>query len=370
LSKIIGFIINPIAGMGGKVGLKGTDGADILAAAIERGAEREAPYKAKKALAMLAEVKDDLVILTASGDMGESVCGKLGFSYNCLHSCSANTTAADTEAAVRKMLEADAELILFAGGDGTARNVYNAIQCKVPVIGIPAGVKIQSAVFAIDPESAGRLAYLFLQNVINTCKKKEVVDLDENAYRQGYLSATLYGYMQVPLHHEYVQNMKQSGFNSEQAKLESIASYVVDRMEDDCYYAIGPGTTAKSVMEMLNLPYNLLGVDIVRNKELVENDVSERKILGILQKGRLKIIVSPIGGQGFLFGRGNHQFSSKVLSAVDKENIIVVAIDEKLISCSGGKLRIDCDDATVRQVLSGYYNVINGYGSFISMLCE
>lgn len=378
----MGLIINPIAGMGGRVALKGTDGPEILAAALARGAVAEAGSKTERALKKLLPLREKLLILTGSGQMGEHLCRQLGLSCEIIHTCRAESTAEDTVAAAGLIAASDAVLLLFSGGDGTAGNVCEAVGTDFPVIGIPAGVKIQSAVFAIDPEAAGALAALLLgEMAVETagsdaairpigCTKREVVDLDENAYRTGHVSATLYGVMSVPDHLDYLQNMKQGGFSKEEAQLTGIADYVIEHMEPDCFYAIGSGSTAKCISRRLGLSYELLGIDIIKNKQLAASDVTEEQLWNYAGQAPLYLVVSPIGGQGFLFGRGNHQFSARVINAAGRQRILVVSPISKLLSIPRHCLRADCGDTQVNAVLHGFYNVICGYNYFVSFLCK
>lgn len=377
--KKIGLIVNPIAGMGGKVALKGTDGSDILQKAIHRGAHPEAASKAQRALRQLKLTQNPFRIFTCPGAMGENICRELGVEYQVLpirqrdsgeRPSDELTTEEDTINAARQLKALSVDLLVFAGGDGTARDIYSAVGSDFPVLGIPAGVKIQSAVFALSPESAGTILAGIVDNEkINFCDR-EVVDLDEDAYRTGKVHATLYGVMKVPDQPVYMQNMKQSGFSSEQDQLEGAAEYIVDHMDADSYYAIGSGSCAKSVSRCLKLPFELLGIDIIRNKQLIVRDATEEQLWQYARQGKMKIIVSPIGGQGFLFGRGNHQFSPRVLKAVGKENITVMSPVEKLLSIRDKTLHIDLEDENVRESLVGYYLIVAGYAYFIPFKCR
>ncbi|MBU5626132.1 ATP-NAD kinase family protein [Oscillibacter sp. MSJ-2] len=370
MRKAIGFIVNPIAGMGGKVALKGTDGSEVLSRAIALGAVPEAEQKAKKALQELCDLPEKPVILTASGAMGENICKELQLRHLVVERCGAVTTEQDTISAARQIQLSGAELLIFAGGDGTARNVCAAIGESMPVIGIPAGVKIQSAVFALSPAHAGRLAANIISGHPYQLRPQEVIDLNEDAYRSGKVSSTLYGYMSIPVINGYLQNMKQSGFSTDREQLNDIAEFLVRHMEREYVYAIGSGSTAKCIMRQLKLPYELLGIDLIQDHRLIANDVTEEQLFKIASAGKLRIIVSPIGGQGFLFGRGNHQFSERVLEKVGRDGISVMATAQKLISISGGQLRIDCGEEEVNRQLSGYYQVIAGYGYHIVMPCN
>lgn len=368
--KTIGFLVNPIAGMGGKTALKGTDGEAVLALAKERGAVPEAGGKAERALLGLLPMKYDLHILCGAGEMGEEICRRLGFSFKAVGEQSACTTAEDTVRAAALMADAGVSLLLFAGGDGTARDVFRGVQGKVPVLGIPAGVKIQSAVFALDPETAGRTAAAVLSAPSFDTEEREVADLDEDAYRTGHVSARLYGVMKTPRLPAALQSMKQSGFITEEAAVSGIGAYLSERMKPNHVYAVGAGTTAKCLMRELGLPYELLGVDLIKNGQLLASDVTEEEIWETARKEPMSILVSPIGGQGFLFGRGNHQFSPRILRAVGREGITVVSTVEKLLSLKGQPFHVDCADPETEKMLRGFYQVLCGYGYFVSYLCK
>lgn len=369
--KRFGLIVNPIAGMGGKVALKGTDGAGVLEAARARGARPEAGMKAERALRALVPVKEGLELLTASGEMGQKLCEQLDLPHRVIyHTVGETTLPGDTVAAAKALAAEGVDLLLFAGGDGTARDICQAVGDCIPVLGIPAGVKIQSAVFALDPETAGSVAAALVPAQAIGSSLREVVDLDEDAYRTGHISATLYGAMRVPDCPQQLQSMKQSGFSREADQMAAIAGYLEEHLEHGVTYAVGSGSTAKCVLQRLELPYELLGVDILRDGELLARDVTEEQLWEYAREGGMKIIVSPIGGQGFLFGRGNHQFSARVLRAVGKENMIVVSPQSKLLSIPGYTLHIDCGDPQVNRELRGYYSVLCGYGYYYSLPCR
>lgn len=365
----IGLIINPIAGMGGKVALKGTDGV-MLNEALCRGAVPEAGDKAARALRRLQPFGETIRILTAAGAMGEDVCKAIALPHEVIYTpAQPVTTARDTMAAAAILAERQVDLLVFAGGDGTARNICESIGTRIPALGIPAGVKIQSAVFAYTPEAAGALLAAMARGTRVSYVLREVVDLDEEAYRKGAVSASLYGMLQVPDSPQTLQSMKEGGGAPESAQLEGAAHYYLEGMMPGISYAVGAGTSAKCVLRALDLDYELLGVDIVRDGVLLKKDATEQDLWEIAKNGEMRIVVSPIGGQGFIFGRGNPQFSARVLRAVGKEGITVVATENKLLSIHGRKLHIDCTDEEVLASLQGYYNVLCGYGYFHPLQC-
>lgn len=347
--------------MGGKVGLKGTDGTEILQRARELGAEPEAPKKAIKALEILTPLRDKLRIITCPGDMGENEAVAAGFVPTVVGDRKDDTGPEDTEQAARHMLNLGVDLLLFAGGDGTARNIYNAIGAKMPALGIPAGVKIHSAVYANHPRSAGEVALKYLQGELETLREAEVMDIDEEAFRQGQVTAELYGYLQVPYERQLVQSLKAGRTEGEEAALDAVADRIIDEMELDVLYIIGPGTSTRPIMDKLDLPNTLLGVDLIKNRRLVASDVSEQEILRHLDGQQTKIIVTVIGGQGYIFGRGNQQLSAKVIQKVGKKNIRIIATKNKIVSLRGQPLLVDTGDDEVNAEFNDYMRVVTSY---------
>lgn len=357
----LGFIVNPIAGMGGKVGLKGTDGQEILEKARKLGAYPEAPGKSKKALELLTPLVDDIEVITCPGDMGENQAIELGFKPRVIGKKKSVVGPEDTESAANKMLDMDVDLLLFAGGDGTARNIYNAIGDSLPAIGIPAGVKIHSAVYANHPKSAGEVALKFLKGELTTIREAEVMDIDEEAYRKGQVTAKLYGYMKVPFERQLVQSLKAGRPEEEESARDAIADRIISEMEPNVLYIIGSGTSTRPIMEKLGLPNTLLGIDIVKNKDLVASDVGEKEILDIIEGKKAKIIVTVIGGQGYIFGRGNQQLSGDVIRKVGKDNILIIATKNKLVSLGGQPILVDTGDDKVNSRFNRYMRVITSY---------
>jgi predicted polyphosphate/ATP-dependent NAD kinase len=258
------------------------------------------------------------------------------------------------------MLTVGVELLLFVGGDGTARDIYNAIGDGLPVLGIPAGVKMHSAVFGTTPRSAGELALLFLRGKARGTREAEVMDIDEEAFRDQRLSARLYGYLRVPFERRLIQGVKAGRAGGESSDVRAIALDVISQMESNCCYIIGPGTTTREIMRILDLPNTLLGVDVIVDKSLVAVDANEAQLLQMIQDKPAKIVVTIIGGQGYLFGRGNQQISDKVIQRVGKENIIAVATKAKIFALHGSPMLVDTGNESVNRLLTGYISVTTG----------
>jgi len=358
--KKLGLIVNPVAGIGGRVGLKGSDGAEIQKKALELGAAPESQDRAIQALERIKGV-DGLEIVTYPGEMGEDAVRSCGFEPTVIGSIEPGaTTAQDTQDGAQEIMHMGADLLLFAGGDGTARDMYQAVGLDVPVLGIPAGVKIHSAVYATNPASGGELAALYLQGRVNRLREAEVMDIDEEAVRQGVVSAKLYGYLKIPFRTSLVQSLKTPSAG-EATSLASIAYDVVENLEDDLLYIIGPGTTTRAITDELGLQKTLIGVDVVLNQKLLAADVNEAQLLNLLKGRRARIIVTLIGGQGYIFGRGNQQISPRVIKKVGRKNIIVVSTKEKLYALGQQPLWVDTGDQDVDRMLTGYIRVVTGY---------
>jgi len=363
--KRLGLVVNPKAGIGGSVGLKGSDGAAIQKQALALGAVPKALNRAIEAIQFLATLRGELEIVTYPGEMGANAAVACGFEPVVIGAITpGETTAADTSQAAGEMMGLGADLVLFAGGDGTARDIYRAVGTNVPVLGIPAGVKIHSAVYATHPKSAGELAAMYLRGQATDLREAEVMDIDEDAVRQGVVSAKLHGYLKIPFQRMLVQSLKSASPPGERLAADAIACAVIDEMAEDRLYIIGPGTTTRAITSRLGLPKTLIGVDVVLNRQLLAADVGERRLLELLEGHRAKIVITPIGGQGYLFGRGNQQISAEVIRRTGKENIIVVSTLDKIVSLRGRPFLVDTGSHAVDEMLKGYTKVVTGYNQY------
>ena len=363
--KRLGLIINPIAGIGGRVGLKGSDGVEIQRKALALGAQPQSHLRAAQALEALLPLRDTFELVTPPGAMGDTVARQCGFIPHPLPFSSweegNSTSAEDTIRAGRWMADHPIDLLLFAGGDGTARDIFAAVGTQVPVLGIPAGVKIHSAVFATHPRAAGEIAAAYVRGERLELREAEVVDLDEETYRAGTVITRLYGYLQVPHVAHRLQNKKAPTPASESVRAESIAAAVIESMQPGWIYILGPGTTTRVIADRLGFPKTLVGVDVYSREGVIALDVSEARLLELIESQPAKIIVTPIGGQGFIFGRGNQQIAPRVIQKVGRENILVVSLSEKLNALKGEPFLVDTGDSSVDEMLAGYMQVIVGY---------
>ncbi|TFH24196.1 ATP-NAD kinase [Candidatus Bathyarchaeota archaeon] len=342
-TKTLGFIVNPVAGMGGAVGLKGTDGKAILNQAIALGAKPIATQRAETFFTQLNPVKESLKLIVGAGDMGQNQAQKYGFTCKVVGESKKETTSEDTQFIVKGIVTAGINLLVFCGGDGTTRDILKAVDLKVPVLGVPTGVKMHSAIFAVSPQAAARVVATFLWGGL-PLHEAEVMDVDEAAFRQGHLSAKLYGYLLSPYEPHLIQGNKMTSpmTENEVENQVAIAININEEMGPGIIYIIAPGTTTRTISDLLDQKKTILGVDLFQNKKIFAKDVSEKQILQAIRGKATKIIVTPIGGQGFIFGRSNQQISSKVIRQVGLDNIIVVATKSKLDRLES--LRVDTGD--------------------------
>jgi predicted polyphosphate/ATP-dependent NAD kinase len=365
--KRVGFLVNPIAGMGGRVGLKGTDG--VLEEALALGAEPVATKRATEALASFANTAAFRGVqwFTCASPMGEGeLIGLFGkaLGHEIVHRPSPSTTATDTREAARALRERGIDILLFCGGDGTARDLLDVLDEEVPLLGIPAGVKMHSAVFAVNPVSAGQILSRFLLEELPV-GQAEVLDLDEDRYREGEWSIRLYGLALTPQEPNLVQVGKLLVTAvTDEAILEEIGDYLGELMgeEPDAVFLFGPGGTTHTVAGLLGLETTLLGIDAIAHGEVIGRDLNEEGILAVLGgEAQARLVLSPIGAQGFVLGRGNLQLSPAVLRKVGLSNLLIVATPAKLRSTP--RLRADTGDAELdaafvershRPVIIGY----------------
>ncbi|MGD8862052.1 MAG: ATP-NAD kinase family protein [Myxococcales bacterium] len=364
----VGFLINPVAGMGGRVGLKGTDG--VVREALARGAR---PVATPRALEMLEALRRALdapnapvapLFLVAGGAMGEDCLLQAGFEAEVVWSPGEVTGAEDTRGAVGELLARGVDLVLFCGGDGTARDVCAVAGARTPMLGVPAGVKMFSGVFATTPEAAARILVRHLRGELSL-RSVDVADLDEEGYRRGEWLVHRYYRALTPHEPDLTQSAKMViADGSDAAVRERIADHVVDevRAHPGALFLLGPGSTVQAVGRALGVDKTPLGIDAVVDGELVERDVDEARILALLgEHPEAFVVVSPIGAQGFVLGRGNQQLSPEVLRRIGPAHVIVIATPAKLLRTP--VLHFDTGDRALDAELAGggHVRVVVGY---------
>ena len=393
MAVLLGLLVNPVAGMGGRVGLHGTDGQFRLEEARRRGATPVTGPRAARALQRVARRQlPDLTVLAPPGTMGSELAASCGLATRLLDldlQAGAETTAADTDRAARMLAEAGAELVLFAGGDGTAADIVRAVGPRVPVLGIPSGVKMRSGVFAPNPEAAGELAADFLALADRPVARAEVVDLVELGAAAGLarpvaglqpgpsraglggeeLAVALIGEASVPsLGSGRLPGAKNSDFLASKAMLEALCHAVADELVPGTLYLFGPGSTTGRILEVLGLPGSPLGVDAVLDGALLGRDLSEEAIVALMEASpSTKLVLGVIGGQGFLLGRGNQQLSPRVLARLRSEDLVIISSAEKLVALHPPLLRVDVGDHEAFSWVSGYRRVRVGPTRFMMM---
>jgi predicted polyphosphate/ATP-dependent NAD kinase len=362
----LGLIVNPVAGIGGSVGLKGSDGPEIQQQAQGLGGIFKANQRAAATLTLLAPMAADIEWFVCPGCMGQQVIEPFGFKTSIIDiSIAEQTSEVDTRSAVKKMNALDLDLLLFVGGDGTARDICSSVRSEQLVLGIPAGVKMQSGVFAITPEAAAGMISKFVRREQLNLRRAEVRDIDEEARRAGKIASRYYGELWVPDAGNSVQRVKCCGLENEQLDKQEIAAGFIEGMADSIGYLMCPGSTVEEVMNQLGLQNTLLGVDLIRDSQLIGRDLTERQVLDFLNQGAVNIVVSPIGGQGYLFGRGNQQISSEVIKKAGKDNITVLATRTKLAALEGRALLVDTGEPALNKLLCGYVRVNTGFDDSI-----
>lgn len=379
----LGFLVNPIAGIGGRVGLKGSDGPDTYKKALELGGEPLAETRAMQFLSALS-CKEELEIYTCGGSMGQNLLDKIGIGNYELVSqhdgmatvggmtakdggtTTGGTTAQDTRAAVKEMVKQGVGLIAFCGGDGTARDVHLVLDDKTPILGIPAGVKVYSSVFALGPQTAA-IAVCAFSGGGQELAEAEIMDLDEEAVRAGEqgVRVKLHGMASVPFDPSSMQRAKSPSNPDENEFSQAIAKTLVEEMKNDpgLFYILGPGSVKKAILHELGLEGSFLGVDAVKKGDIMGLDLNEKgilELLDLLNGGETtRIIITPIGAQGFVLGRGNHQLSPEVLKRVGTEKISIVASPQKLAQTP--RLFVQTGDPALDNEIAGFRKVLMGY---------
>jgi len=358
----VGLIVNPIAGMGGRVGLKGTDGPATVALARERGAVPQAGPRTRRALQRLADRVPHAALSVAAGALGEEWADGLGLTLTIVRTGPPSGTSGDTQQAVRAM--SDCDVILFAGGDGTARDVSAALAKGQAMLGVPCGVKMHSGVFAVTPDAAGAMIaeMIAAPDRIRWSDDAEVMDIDEAALRDGFLAPVLYDYARVPVLRIRMQAAKGGPRVDWGTALAGAAAEVVDEMDPETVYVIGPGTSAGSVMHAVGDTPTLLGIDAMVAGAVVGRDLNASQLEEIIAGRPVRVILGVTGQQGFLIGRGNQQIAPEILGQATRDGLIVLASEDKLRSLAQPVLWIDSGSPELDAEMAGYLRVRTGRG--------
>lgn len=358
----IGLVVNPLAGLGGSVALKGSD--NVAEEAIALGAEPKANVRCLQALSEVIGL--DVCVFAFAGSMGADCALAAGIKTQVVgHAKTQPSSAKDTMEAAKILLKQGVDLLVFVGGDGTARDLLKAIGDQVPVVGIPAGVKIHSGVYGITPTAAGQVIAQLVKGELVSLRSQEVRDIDEEEFRAGRIKARYYGELQVPESHQYMQatkdGAKPGSKEIEALVLDDIAAHIEELMEPNVRYIMGSGSTVAAVMYYLGLENTLLGVDVIENGQVIANDVTAQQLLELCAHHSAQLIITLIGGQGHVLGRGNQQLSAPLVRLLGLANVHIVATKTKLKALQGRPLLVDSGDPQLDQELAGLVPVICGF---------
>ncbi|MDP1540300.1 MAG: ATP-NAD kinase family protein [Moraxellaceae bacterium] len=364
----LGVLLNPYAGVGGQLALKGSDSLSLALLKQTQGQVDIGQSHAQQRLAVVMKLLQQHKLLprfdmiVAPAQLAEHVLQALNIPCQALNlTVDPQTSADDTVRIAKAMLAEGIDLLLFAGGDGTARDVCRAVGLQVPVLGVPAGVKMHSGVFAINPQAAVDVLQEIAFGHWVAADLAEVRDIDETDLAQGRLKARHYGEMRVPALANHIQQVKCSGREVEALVVAEIAAGFVENMRDNCVYALGPGTTVAAVAEQLGLENTLLGFDLVQSGQCLVNDVTADELLRVAAEQPLIVVIAPTGGQGSLIGRGNQQLSAPLLHKIGRDNVQILSSASKLAELDGRPLRLDTGDAALDKLWSGLWCVHTGY---------
>lgn len=361
----IGFLVNPIAGAGGTLALKGSD--DLA------GSQVTSDHSSKRAQRVLTSLANNPHIkwLTWGKKMGEDLLNQQGIEHQCLGSYQGVSQPQDTQMAVTSMVNAGIDLLIFTGGDGTARDIADALSAdeglpRIPVVGIPAGVKMHSSVYAVSPEAAAELINTLITGGMIKATEGEVRDIDETAFRQGRVTSRFYGELLIPEAGGFLQHTKNSGREVEELAIDEIAAEVLERTAPDDLLILGPGSTTYAIKQITlqnkNIQPTLLGIDVIKDGDFVIKDANETELFETLDKHtKAHIYLTAIGGQGHILGRGNQVISPRVIKKVGLNNLHIVATRTKLNELQGRPLLVDSNDPELDKCFTGFIEVITGY---------
>jgi predicted polyphosphate/ATP-dependent NAD kinase len=359
-----GLIVNPVAGIGGRAALKGSDGVEVQALARDRGGAARGAERALRALRAAGDAAAAVCWLTWGGGMGQAVLEAAGLDATVLGQPREPCGASDTQDAARALAAAGADLIVFCGGDGTARDLLEAVDQRVPVLGVPAGVKMHSGVFATTPQRAGEILAALVDGGLVRRTLAEVRDMDEAALREGVVKPRYYGELAVPEMGGFLQHTKEGGRENESLALEEIVAEVVEQVRSrPGIYLFGPGSSLAAIKHALGMQATLIGIDVLADGRQIGVDVDAGWLEATLAgtDAPVTLILSFTRQQGFLLGRGNQQLTPAVLWRIGRSGLWVVSTRTKLLSLEGRPLLVDTDDEELDRAWAGLVEVITGY---------
>lgn len=365
----LGLIVNPLAGLGGPLGMKGSDGLDL--SEVPNSDLGRSTARALRCLARIASSQSgQLTVYGFAGEMSAQAASgdesdRVGLTFVSVGNAADQnkTTPADTQGAALALLNHGVDLLLFVGGDGTARDIYSAVGTQVPCLGVPAGVKMHSGVYAVSPESAADIVLALMAGGLVELSEQEVRDIDEDAFRAGSVRSKYFGELLVPSIGGFLQHVKSGGREQEELVLADIADHIIESMDPNTLYIIGPGSTTAAVMAQLGLANTLLGFDAIASSALQGSDLNAEQLATLIagHSGPIKATITAIGGQGHILGRGNQQLTPALIRAIGRENFFVIATKTKITALEGRPLLVDSNDPVLDIEWQGYIQVVTGY---------
>ena len=366
----MGLLVNPDAGLGGRLGLKGSDGQAEIARS--RGAQDRSGPRMRAMLDHLITISkenlDGIQWYVSKGRMGTDWISPAISSLEIIHSSSSSTDAKDTSQLVGSMIGSDIDLLVYAGGDGTTRDVVAALseygRPELPIIGVPTGVKMHSGCFASSPKAAAEVLSAWLEGDL-LLSSTEVLDLDEDLYRKGKWVVKLYAEAITPASPRWMQGSKMRvEASGEEEIIQGLADHVRETLIDDRMMIVwGSGGTLRTIGGILGFDLSTLGIDITVGGNIIGSDLNENEILSALKEhqGDVMLLLSPMGGQGFLIGRGNLQLSPDVLRIIGVNRVLGIVTPAKMLTLRS--LRIETGDSEMDQRFSDkkYLKVLQGY---------
>ena len=366
----LGLLVNPDAGLGGRLGLKGSDGQAEIARS--RGAQDRSGPRMRAMLDHLITISkenlDGIQWYVSKGRMGTDWISPAISSLEIIHSSSSSTDAKDTSQLVGSMIESDIDLLVYAGGDGTTRDVVAALseygRPELPIIGVPTGVKMHSGCFASSPKAAAEVLSAWLEGDL-LLSSTEVLDLDEDLYRKGKWVVKLYAEAITPASPRWMQGSKMRvEASGEEEIIQGLADHVRETLIGDRMMIVwGSGGTLRTIGGILGFDLSTLGIDITVGGNIIGSDLNENEILSALREhqGDVMLLLSPMGGQGFLIGRGNLQLSPDVLRIIGVNRVLGIVTPAKMLTLRS--LRIETGDSEMDKRFSDkkYLKVLQGY---------
>ena len=376
----IGLLLNPLAGIGGAVGLKGSDGIELQALAKQRSGTPQAAKRTQVFLqqlnTLLGSQSEQIQWFTWAEEMGAAALALAGLDAQVLGRSEGPSSGHDSQVAASTLSAEGIDLLIFAGGDGTARDVLLGVNAQTTVLGLPCGVKMHSGVFAISPAAAAEVVAALAVGGLVGRMAREVRDYvpinkskdDDSLQAPRAVGTQHFGDLWVPESSGFLQQMKIGGMEDESLVVAEITNYMLDEFgaDQERAYIFGPGSTCLSIKQAFGIEGTLLGCDVLLPGGDILLDQTAADLLALSQTQRLHLIMSFTRNQGFLFGRGNQQITAELIRQLSgPDDITIVGSRTKLASLDSRALLVDTGDAELDQELSRVYPILTGYDEFL-----